>query len=295
MPLHPTDYLYRGQTRRYSPCQSSISRDINTSERSRLELVRRLAIARWFIKGLDQHPVFQWASSYGLHIDRLSIAQHYGVATGYIDLSEAIEVAVFFATCFFNGRSWMPATDGEGILYRIDWSSAPTSLSSRAEPISLQPFARPHQQWAWTLELGIGEDFEQLPGLEAAVFEHREDVGREMLRRFHDGADLYPHDPISSLAARARSARQIPVEFLRSAIADVKDRGDLSVDAAAEIALEAVAQQQLTADETPASLWNPEDLSEAQTAWQTELPEFVKRQWESLTVLLVKDPSSEIE
>jgi hypothetical protein len=104
-----------------------------------------------------------------LFVDHVAIAQHYGLRTGLLDLTESVNVAAFFATneLLRDGR-WVPATDGWGVIYRL---SVPRSRSPQEaekdlewmSPIGYQPFPRPNEQWAWAYELGITQDFWTLP------------------------------------------------------------------------------------------------------------------------------------
>lgn len=199
-PLHGVRYLYRGQVRRYSPCLPSIARLVKKPGRTLAELPREealsvlanLARAEWYSSLLDLHPAFEWAASKGIHIPRIELAQHYGVPTGLIDMTESLEVALFFATHEFSGGVARPCTDGTGILYRIDWASAAPEVSARFKPIAIQPFPRPFRQWAWSCELMLGESFEACPGLIAVEFAHDEMFASEIRRLAEKDGRSFP-------------------------------------------------------------------------------------------------------
>jgi hypothetical protein len=122
-PIHQVPWLYRGQNMRHSPCFPSIARGLSsgaldlstlsTAERSRLicDLVR----GQWFCKLVQQHPVMQAAKADRLYIDTMALAQHYGLDTGYLDITESLEVALFFATCRFVGDGWQPCDDNDKV------------------------------------------------------------------------------------------------------------------------------------------------------------------------------------
>jgi FRG domain len=131
-PCHGTRYLYRGQNRRYWSLAPSISRGIHTRTLAlrdlRLDEQSRVLVALiradWYCRLLKTHPVLMWAKEERFEIDRMALAQHYELPTGYIDLSESLEVALFFACCEFQNGRWQPLSKGRGILYRIDWIAA---------------------------------------------------------------------------------------------------------------------------------------------------------------------------
>lgn len=45
--------------------------------------------------------MMQWVISEKVHVNVTAIAQHYGIPTAYVDLTESFAVAAFFATCRF--------------------------------------------------------------------------------------------------------------------------------------------------------------------------------------------------
>lgn len=228
-PWHDTQYLYRGQNRRYWSCVPSISRGIHTRGTSlsdldsdeQIRFITALIRAHWYCQTLKSHPVFEWAESEKWSIDRMALAQHYEVPTGYIDLTESIEVALFFACCEFRNSQWQPKAQGKGILYRLDIRNIEEPIRSRIKAIGLQPFARPHAQWAWTIEMLLDETLDDLPGVQAVLFEHTSALGERLLRLFEGGSALMPVDPLWEWAVALRSSRSLPRTSATAIIEDL--------------------------------------------------------------------------
>jgi hypothetical protein len=159
MPTTGVRHLYRGQTRRYSPYLPSISRSVKGPARRLFELSQHewttvlinLIRSEWYCSELRKHPVFQWAASDNVTLPEVEFAQHYGIPTALVDVTESLEVALFFATHEFLDGVPRPCKEGTGILYRIDWLSAPDEVSNRFRPIAIQPFARPYRQWGMVM------------------------------------------------------------------------------------------------------------------------------------------------
>jgi hypothetical protein len=213
-PSHRIKYLYRGQTARYSPCLPAASRGVST-ERGQLECLLNFVRMHWFCDILSQHPMVSYLAGRNLLIDRLALAQHYGIPTVLVDMTESIEVAAFFATCEYAGNAWRPCTSGTGYMYRLDWEAADGPVRSRFRPIGLQPFPRPHAQKAWTFCMRPDEDFEEVHGIEVVAFEHAQRVGEELLSLFDGGKKLFPVDILSTWAKRITGTQEFPLDFSR--------------------------------------------------------------------------------
>lgn len=93
MPTTGPHVLYRGQTRRHTPCFPTTYRHLRrpASFLHQLtvdEAMRIVAdVARTFIfySELDRHPVIRWANRRRLDVSELEIAQHYGLPCSLLD------------------------------------------------------------------------------------------------------------------------------------------------------------------------------------------------------------------
>lgn len=273
--------LYRGQYKHFDPSWPSICRDFqrNTSRVADLNLGDRarffkaLVLNRWFAAELAKHPMMIWAQSQNILVDSIAIAQHYGIPTAYVDLSESFAIAAFFATCKFikETASWEPMTSGEGVIYCVQF----TVMDARISPICYQPFPRPTQQWAWAAELRLGESFLHTPTLNALSFEHDRRVGEEMLKRFDGGLRLLPPDPSARLAAAMGVASELPsihVEEVESWLAN--DPMGLSAEEARMTRLS--LQKELGVTESGASqvTYTQEELRTSELDWQRSCDNF---------------------
>ena len=151
----------------------------------------------------------------------MAVAQHYGLPTGYIDLSQSFDVASFFACCRYNKQSkkWEAVTEGEGIIYVLDRRKFPPGIGPKA--ICLQPFPRPSEQWGWVHEVTLGEDFDSLPHVRKFIFKHDFNESKEILEKFQYGNILFPFDPLAKLADRIMESKSIPSSIARNVINDL--------------------------------------------------------------------------
>jgi len=238
--------------------------DLDPIDRARL--LRGLALNRWFANELAKHPMMRWAKSEGILVDAIALAQHYGIPTAYIDVSESFEIAAFFATCRFvqATASWEPMTKGEGAMYCLHFNA----IDERISPICYQPFPRPLQQWAWTIELRLGESFLQAPTLQEFRFDHDARVGEEMLRRFDGGSKLLPHDPTARLASAICAASEIPsiyVEEVESWLAG--DPNGLPAQDAKDLRATLQDELKVSLSNTSAISYTQDELNIAERDW----------------------------
>jgi len=222
-------FLYRGQTARFSPCYPAIYRGypaVDTPAKLPRELRERFVLANVriaeFRQALGEHPSVRFARNIGLHLNETALAQHYGVPTDFLDLTQDPEVAAFFAACVLDEHGgWRPASNGEGVIYRVD-VGFPWHRNSKAPPVELvgvQTLPRPGEQRAWAVQLPFTVDFERL-ALDAFVFPQSEPSGATVLQRFDFGRALFPHDELASVAARVVNSTKLPRPLLRSVLLD---------------------------------------------------------------------------
>ncbi len=191
IPLDLGAYLYRGQIERHSPCLPSMFRNKKSSFD---ELVSLLKLSEFRLLCLT-HPGVQRCIEFGLDIDFIGLAQHYGLDTNYLDFTQDIDIACFFASCAlspdgdyvpFNGK-------GRGVIYRI--SHTHPEVRTRVVVIGKQPFRRPEKQKAWALEMYEFEDLEKFKATEIFTFEHSSDASQSIWQLFED--QLYPCDVVA--------------------------------------------------------------------------------------------------
>jgi hypothetical protein len=220
-PENPGNVLFRGQGKRYMPCVPTASRGLGADVRffheltnpNQARLIANLARTEWFVTLLRNTPPAQWLNQRRIYLDEMAVAQHYGLPTGFIDLTQSFEVASFFACCRFDPahNSWFPVGDGEGVIYCVDWRTAPIEIIS---PINLQAFPRPSEQWGWTCELRLGDDFDRLPFVTKLIFKQDLERSQRILKKFSHGRDLFPDDPLSDLADRILESLVLPADIV---------------------------------------------------------------------------------
>ena len=98
MPITP---LYRGQNAIYEPCKPSLYRGEQTKERL---FERSLQLAD-FKSILQENPQVKDLEEDGLIVNYEALAQHYGIATNMMDMTNSPLVAAFFATTRYDAST----------------------------------------------------------------------------------------------------------------------------------------------------------------------------------------------
>lgn len=238
--------LFRGQNARFIPCRTALGRGLSQTAKPQLadltlnslaKLATRLVWRMWFCKELEEHPGARWLADQKLKGFEFALAQHYGIPTGYMDLSESFDVSCFFATCYMDrsGR-WHPCVSGSGVMYLLPTERIPIR-PEMLQPIGLQVLPRPLEQFGWVIVCGIDVDFEDLPGLELFEFDHEEIVSNYFLNMFSSGRDLFPDDAMASVADLIVASNSLPEAIVISVAESLARQVEgLAFDAGAIIA-----------------------------------------------------------
>ena len=226
--MHFVPNLFRGQTRRYPTMLPSIARDLEINEGELYErsssdqakIILGLAQSWWFARELEYHPITNHAAQSNIKLDKLALAQHYGIPTGYLDLTDDFNVSAFFATCYWTENGWKPLSEDSeynGIIYRIELRGLKNPFSEY-KPLGPQPLPRPTEQSAWVTELPITHSFDGWPNVYLMQFNHDKAVGEYFLEKFNGGEALFPFDPLSEIAREILDCKEIPSELVDKAI-----------------------------------------------------------------------------
>jgi FRG domain len=218
--------LFRGQNARYLPMLPAISRGLQSPNTGQLwkstpadqaKIILRLAQSWWFCRELQYHPLASHAKEQKLELDGIALAQHYGIPTGFLDLTDDFNVGAFFATCFQTEHGWEPMESGVGIIYRVNLEGLETPVD-RYKPLGPQQLPRPTEQCAWVTELPLCHAFDGWPNVQLMQFHHDKYVGEYFLDMFSGGEKLFPPDPLALVANEILTSGEIPTVLIEQAM-----------------------------------------------------------------------------
>lgn len=161
-------FLYRGQNQEFVPCVPSLYRGNPSDAEIFIEKMRLVVFQRL----LNTHPVIKkFFNKHHFKVDVEGLAQHYGLKTSVLDLTSNLNIALFFATCWYDHdndeyKYYDDDITHEAILYvfipLLDNEPSPSMdeanyLNHNIKPIGLQAFPRPGVQEGYGLHIPKNE------------------------------------------------------------------------------------------------------------------------------------------
>lgn len=190
--------LFRGQSSIYESCFSSLYRDdINEVE----YFIERLKLVDFEFL-LQKHPIVQEELQAEIHVDYIGFAQHYGIKTELLDLTNSLIVAAFFATTKYTSEGkYVPIIDSneKGIIYFIPpHFQLPNNSKSELElfPLGLQCFKRPGEQRAFSINLKNKKDLNEIPGIFKFKFYQDKHISEQIFNALDSGNKIFPYDAV---------------------------------------------------------------------------------------------------
>ena len=97
-------FLFRGQTKDFGKCLPSIYREEDKQSAAYLFLERLREVE--FTELIKEHPVVKgFFNRHHFSVDYIGLAQHYGLKTDILDLTNNLDVALFFAMCPYDSSN----------------------------------------------------------------------------------------------------------------------------------------------------------------------------------------------
>ncbi|MBG9544614.1 hypothetical protein ABE29_18100 [Cytobacillus firmus] len=230
---------FRGENQIFSKSVPSLIRKLNQynseSDKELYKLVADMRIAEFGMFLFEFDFVKNWAARYSDVLFE-ALAQHYGLETNWLDITNDFNVALFFATCYYDGteKRWKPLTKemtekSEGTKYGMifhipQWQVSIQSMfniagqysSSEDEkilindvlPIGFQPFMRCHMQHGYGIKMMDEFPLQEDITFEKLRFRHSEKLSKEIYERMDQGRLIYPHEGLLDLLDVVETIKQ---------------------------------------------------------------------------------------
>lgn len=200
-------FLYRGQSKFFSPCKPSLFRadkDYFVDDIIQINelqcLLKTHPLVQLFEKGFELlHDTFRFKINYD------GLSQHYYNNTSWLDLTSDMEVAKFFAVTTFNmklDRYEKYTGDELGVLYYFDLKADSFQYSDKrnyiVDNIGKQPFMRSGNQSGFLINVDKDDDFNNYPEVRYVFFRHDSVITDRIFAQFDNGDKIMPEEILRS-------------------------------------------------------------------------------------------------
>jgi len=201
MPMSTMPYFFRGQTKDYNSCIPAIYRASNNND---IDIFINRLRSIEFEMILKKHPAvidLNKTKGYDCYtkVDFTGLAQHYGLLTDCLDITDNFYIAAFFACCEYDKDTdrYIPKTEsGEGIIYFI--SSLIMEEDDNFGIVGLQPFHRPAEQRAFRYKLNKGDNLAKNDLVKILKFTQTPEGSKYLYQIFNNGKKLFPYDMLKN-------------------------------------------------------------------------------------------------
>ncbi len=217
MPINP---LYREQSEIYILCKPLLYRGIWTKEQS----FERLIQLNDFKAVLQDNPQIKDLVQGELVVNYEALAQHYGIATNMMDMTNSLLVTAFFATTKYDPVAddyhQILHTISKGIIYfSLTGDLLNFSKRNRIWPTGQEALKRPGEQRAFAMVMENNSDFD----MQYFTFWHNPESLLKVWELTQGGKLLFPFDPMAEKVRIMKKYKIYSLEGLRTAYESNKD------------------------------------------------------------------------
>lgn len=201
MPMSQSTFTYmRGQNVYKKPCLPLLYRKENGFSKEDSEIIAKIRTSE-FIRIVQKHPIIR---SLGSTSDFLGIAQHYGMRTNLLDITNNKWVAAFFACTKNENDIYYPVEedyeDGIGVVYVTN----KRNIADDFHTLGYQYFERPSRQYSFTYGIDRDIDFDDDSKFDRIIFRHDITASTVVFNMAYAQNRFFPNDELSVIAKAIR-------------------------------------------------------------------------------------------
>lgn len=267
------NYYYRGEREYHAMCKPSLYRNNMTKAKQFVERVKyeELCIL------MENYPLVQYYRG-GLHfkfpdgtikgseliIDRMALAQHYGICTELMDFTVDKFVAAFFACTKYNEDGTYSINDeegGDGCFYHYIEKNEFSEMPQKLRAVGLQPFSRPGEQAGYVLAMSADENLNDM--VEVAIhFKHNRKVSEFIFNYTNRSKKLFPKSILDDKAMAIKNSNV----FSRQAYEMAKK--DFYPDESDDVLMGYLNDEKKSLCEAPIVVFSSQEIKDFHEEWE---------------------------
>ncbi len=215
-------FYYRGENKLFPETKSSLARKLdkitNEKEKKLYIIESEIRLIEFYIL-INKFEIVKKFNNFGISVLHEHLAQHYGFATRYVDITSDFEVALFFACCKYNNdkQRWEPLTENDitsneiaqyGVIFKRDSKydmldllrfSQTNNLYNLILLVGYQPFMRTAKQSAYSLYFSDNNDLKNDDRFELFKFKHSTALSNYIYNKMGNGNEVYPREGLITI------------------------------------------------------------------------------------------------
>ena len=207
---------YRGECEYHAECKPSLYRKNMTEAKQFVErvkyeelciLIEKYPLVKYYQKGMGFKFPDGTIKGNELSIDKMALAQHYGICTELMDFTVDKFVAAFFACTKYNEDGTYSINDeegGDGCFYHYVDKNVHLGMS-QLRAVGLQPFSRPGEQAGYVLQMNADENLNDCVA-NAIHFKHNRKVSEFIFNYTNRSKKLFPKSILDDKAMAIKNS-----------------------------------------------------------------------------------------
>lgn len=263
---------YRGEREFHEECKPSLYRRNMTPAK---QFVERLKYEELCLL-MEDYPLVQYyrngigvkfpdgsANIYELYIDKLALAQHYGICTELMDFTVDKFVAAFFACtkCDSSGKYSINDENGEGCFYRYVDNNLLYGRHGKLRAVGLQPFSRPGEQAGYVLPMSEADDLNNLV-VEAIHFKHNRKVSEFIFNYTNRSNKLFPKSILDDKAIIIKNSDKFSYKAYEMA------KAEFYPDESDDLLMGYIEEEHKSLCESPIVTFTSQEITDFHKEWE---------------------------
>ena len=264
---------YRGEREYHAMCKPSLYRNNMTEAKQFVErvkyeelciLMENYPLTQYYRNGIEFKYPDGTIKRKELLIDKMALAQHYGICTELIDFTTDKFVAAFFACTKYNADDTYSVNEedgSEGCFYHYVDKNVLLAKSQKMRVVGLQPFSRPGEQSGYVMSMSADENLNDWVTY-AIHFKHNRKVSEFIFNYTNRSKKLFPKSILEEKAMIIKNSNV----FSRKAYEMAKKEfySELSDD----VLMDYLRSENKSLSETPIVAFSSNEIAKFHKEWK---------------------------